>query len=137
MNLFIPNILLVEDNPGDINLFIEILRLADRPAKLVIKRDGEDGFEYIKAIDNNVKPDLIILDINLPKKNGLEILSAIRNIEKLKSIPAIMLTSSQNETDMELSYKLGANAYLHKTYDIDDYILMVKAIFKFWLGIKT
>jgi CheY-like chemotaxis protein len=131
-------ILLIEDNPGDIRLVKEVFKDAKLHNNLQVALDGEEAMkmlrqegEYFKA----PRPDLILLDLNLPKKNGLEVLREIKDDEKLKCIPVVILTTSNAEEDLIETYKLDANCYITKPVDLDEFIKVVKSIQNFWLEI--
>ena len=131
-------ILLVEDNPGDVRLTIEALKEAKVLNELTVVKDGIEALsllcrqgEYARA----KRPDLILLDLNLPKKDGREVLAEIKGHEELKQIPVVILTSSQDEKDVVKSYTLHANGYITKPVDLEQFIAVVKSIEDFWLGI--
>lgn len=131
-------ILLIEDNPADIDLAREAIAEVKIPVKLVTKTDGVAGLEYLdetlhRSID--LLPDLILLDLNLPKKDGREVLKEIKMNRYLKSIPVIVLTSSEAEVDINRSYFLGANCYLVKPASFAAYRDVIKTIEEFWLDI--
>jgi two-component system, chemotaxis family, response regulator Rcp1 len=132
------NILLIEDNPGDIRLIQESLKENKFFAKLVVISDGEEAMKYLKKEDefsNKESPDLILLDLNLPKKDGREILIEIKNDDNLKSIPVIVLTSSSEEEDISSSYKNYANCFISKPIDLENFIKVIKSIENFWLTV--
>ena len=131
-------ILLVEDNPGDVRLTREVLK----EGKLLINlRAVEDGVEALAFLRREGKyadatrPDLILLDLNLPKKDGREVLAVIKADEHLRRIPVVVLTVSQAEEDILKSYNLNANCYISKPVDLDQFIRVVKSIEDFWLTI--
>lgn len=131
-------ILLIEDNPGDIRLVKEVFKDAKLHNNLQVALDGEEAMkmlrqegEYFKA----PRPDLILLDLNLPKKNGREVLREIKEDESLKCIPVVILTTSNAEEDLIETYKLDANCYITKPVDLDEFIKVVKSIQNFWLEI--
>ena len=131
-------ILLVEDNPGDQRLVLEAFRDAGigNPVKMV--SDGEEAMDYLKGRGRHggaKTPGLILLDLNLPRKDGREVLAEIKSDEGLKQIPVIVLTSSKAETDVMKSYKLHANAYVTKPVDMDEFLQVVKGLGQFWLVI--
>lgn len=127
------NVLLVEDNPGDILLMKEVLSENDDYIKLTIIKDGAEAMHYLK---NNTTqtlanlPDLVILDLNLPKKNGREILNNIRNDDALKDLPVIIFTSSDAEEDVSICKQLKVIKYYKKPIDFDEYISTIKEIEK-------
>ncbi len=131
-------ILLVEDNPGDIRLIVEALKENTMPNKLNVVKDGEEAliFLYKKGkYAGAPRPDLILLDLNLPKKNGLEVLSEIKNDHKLKIIPVVILTASSAERDILNSYNQHANCFITKPIYLEQYIAVVKSIENFWLTV--
>jgi len=134
------NILLVEDNEGDILLIREALEERKIANNLTAITNGADALSYIfkqGSYKNAETPDLIILDINLPKKNGHEVLHTIKEDENVKKIPVIMLTTSSSEIDVMKSYKHHANCFITKPVDVNDFIEAVTKIEQFWLSIVT
>lgn len=128
-------ILLVEDNRADVVLIREALRDADIPNELLVAKDGIEALEILYKKGNfsaSPTPDLIILDLNLPRKNGIEVLSEIKNDRDLKMIPVIILTSSRSENDITKTYGLHANSYIAKPIDFENFIQIVKSIEEFW-----
>lgn len=128
------HILLVEDNEGDIVLAREALEEARIKNKITVITDGEKALEYLFCNDNNRKPDLILLDMNLPKVNGLEVLAKIKADEALKIIPVVMLTTSTSEQDVLDAYKNYVNCYINKPIDLEEFIVVIKNIENFWLN---
>jgi CheY-like chemotaxis protein len=132
------NILLVEDNEGDIVLTLEALKEARILNGVDVARDGEQALRYLRKEDpyKNVQtPDMVFLDINLPKIDGTEILSYIKNDEALKVVPVIMLTTSDAERDIMASYCNHANCYITKPVDIDKFMEVIQMIKNFWITI--
>jgi chemotaxis family two-component system response regulator Rcp1 len=132
------NILLVEDNPGDVRLIQEVFADGKIINKLDVTRDGEEAVSYLHkrgAYKNTPRPDLILLDLNLPKKNGTEVLAEIKSDINLKRIPVIILTASRAEEDIARAYSNHANCYLTKPIDLDQFIDVVQEIKTFWLSI--
>lgn len=131
-------ILLVEDNPGDVRLTIEALK-EGRFANLInVAVDGFEALAFLRRegkYANARKPDLILLDLNLPKKNGREVLAEIKTDPHLKSIPVVVLTSSQAEKDIVATYNLHANCYITKPVDFEQFINVVKSIEDFWFAV--
>jgi two-component system, chemotaxis family, response regulator Rcp1 len=126
------SILLVEDNAGDVLLTREALREAHVAVELTAVPDGEQALAYLR--DEDVpSPDLVLLDLNLPKKNGLEVLKEIRDDPALRTTPVIMLTTSSSSRDVAASYDRGVNCYVVKPLDLDDFTELVHAINGFWL----
>lgn len=132
------DILLVEDNEGDIVLTMEALDDARILNKVYVKRDGAEALDFLYSkIDNNTNelPDLILLDINLPKIDGKEVLHKIKTHPTLKKIPVVMLTTSSSEVDILESYNNHANCYIIKPVDLNKFFNIVKAIENFWVTI--
>jgi two-component system, chemotaxis family, response regulator Rcp1 len=131
-------ILLVEDNPGDVRLTREALRDAKVRNNMMVAGDGIEALAYLRQEGQHVdaiRPDLILLDLNLPRMNGFEVLDVIKEDDALKHIPVVILTTSQAEQDIIRSYNLHANAYVTKPVDLDQFIKVIKAIEGFWLEI--
>ena len=131
-------ILLVEDSPGDVRLTQEALRDAKMKNTLHVASDGLEAISFLRRQGkhaNAPRPDLILLDLNLPKKSGSEILEEIKLDPSLKSIPVVILTTSTAEQDILQSYQLHANCYITKPVDLDQFLKVVKAIDNFWLAI--
>ena len=133
-------ILLVEDNPGDVRLTKEALHEGKVYSNLHWARDGVEALEFLRqegAHRAAPRPDIILLDLNLPKKDGREVLSAIKSDEQLMQIPVVVLTTSSAEEDVFRSYKLHANCYVTKPVDLDKFLQVVKSIDTFWLTVVT
>ena len=135
-NLKLVEILLIEDNPGDARLTREALKDGKVRNSLHIVYDGEEATDFLfkrNQYKNASRPDLIILDLNLPKKNGQEVLAEIKADDSLKSIPVIILTISKQEQDIIRSYNLHANCFLIKPIDLNQFFEVIKSIEDFWL----
>ena len=133
-------ILLVEDNPGDVRLTIEALRESKVRNHLSVARDGVEALAFLRsegAHAEAIRPDLILLDLNLPRKDGREVLAEVKADPDLKTIPVVILTTSRAEQDVLRSYELQANCYISKPVDLDQFITVVKSIEDFWLTIVT
>jgi CheY-like chemotaxis protein len=133
-------ILLVEDNPGDVRLTIEGLNESKVHNNLHVVRDGVEAMDFLRRSGQRagtVRPDLILLDLNLPRMDGREVLSAIKSDLNLKTIPVVILTTSRAEQDVLRSYELQANCYITKPADLEQFISMVKSIEDFWFTIAT
>lgn len=131
-------ILLVEDNPGDVRLTKEALKEAKVINNLTVLKDGEEALAYLRRqgpYEKAARPHLILLDLNLPRKDGREVLAQIKGEDALKRIPVVVLTTSQDEQDVLKSYNLHANCYITKPVDLDQFIRVVQSIEDFWLGI--
>jgi chemotaxis family two-component system response regulator Rcp1 len=131
-------ILLVEDNPGDVRLTIEAFREAKVCNRLHVVHDGVEATEFLRKQGKYAaapSPDLILLDLNLPRKDGREVLAELKADETLKRIPVVVLTSSNAEQDIARSYELQASCYVSKPLDLDRFITVVKSIGDFWLAI--
>lgn len=131
-------ILFVEDNPGDVRLTQEALREAKMRVNVRVAWDGEEAIEYLRQegpYADAPRPDLILLDLNLPKKSGREVLAEIKADRDLRSIPVVVLTSSKAEEDIAKTYNLHANCCVTKPADLDQFIRVVQSIESFWLTI--
>jgi two-component system, chemotaxis family, response regulator Rcp1 len=135
-------ILLVEDNPADQQLTVRAFRQGKFNTKINIVNDGQEAMDYLlrqdKYKDNSIspRPDLILLDINMPRKDGKQVLKEIRNNASLKMIPVIMLTTSDLERDVIDSYNLGVNAFISKPVRIADFINIVCKLEEFWFSLS-
>src|SRR5574337_1997952 len=127
------DILLVEDNPGDVELVREALNEGKVRNELHVAMDGEEAIRILRGSDPC--PDLVLLDLNLPRKNGREVLQDIKSDPKLAIIPVVVLTSSKEEEDILRSYRLHANCYITKPVDLEQFLNVVKSIENFWLAI--
>jgi CheY-like chemotaxis protein len=133
-------ILLVEDNPGDVRLTVEGLNEGKVRNNLHVARDGVEALSFLRhegQFADAVRPDLILLDLNLPRKDGREVLADIKSDPELKTIPVVVLTTSRAEQDVLHSYELQANCYITKPVDLEQFITVVKSIEDFWLTIVT
>jgi two-component system, chemotaxis family, response regulator Rcp1 len=133
-------ILLVEDNPGDVRLTIEALREGKVRNRLNVASDGVEAIAYLRRegkYADAVRPDLMLLDLNLPRKDGRQVLAEIKADDDLRTIPVVILTTSKADEDIVRSYNLHANCYVTKPVDLDQFITVVKSIEDFWLTIVT
>ncbi len=133
-------LLLVEDNPGDVRLTREALKSSDIPVHLSVAKDGVEALEFLRKkvpFENVPQPDLILLDLNLPRKNGREVLSEIKADPVLKRIPVLVMTTSRADQDINKAYSLNANCYITKPMDLDEFNRIVKSIEEFWLKTVT
>jgi len=131
-------ILLVEDNPGDVRLTREALRDGKLQNHLHVACDGVEALEFLRRqarFADAPRPDLILLDLNLPRMGGKELLAIIKTSETLRQIPVVVLTTSQTEQDIVASYDLHANCYVTKPVDLDQFLKIVQTIEGFWLRV--
>lgn len=131
-------ILLVEDNPGDVRLTMEALKESEVYHELNVVQDGVEAMAYLRRQDeytDAVLPDLILLDLNLPRKDGREVLAEIKSEPQLRRIPVVVLTTSDAELDILKSYDLHTNCYITKPVNLEQFIRVIKAIEHFWLTI--
>lgn len=132
------NILLVEDNPADVRLTEEAFKEGGILNKLYVAKDGEEALSMLACNGSNSRiprPDLILLDLNLPRKDGREVLEQIKDDESLKRIPVVILTTSNAQQDILKAYDLHANCYITKPVDLDQFFTVIKSIEDFWLTI--
>lgn len=138
MNVEAVEILLVEDSPGDVRLTQEALKDSKLYNNLNVVPDGVEAIAFLRRqgeYANAPRPDLILLDLNLPRMDGRQVLQEIKNDENLKRIPVVVLTTSSNETDIFITYNLHANCYISKPVDFTQFINVVKSIESFWFSI--
>jgi CheY-like chemotaxis protein len=129
-------LLLVEDNPSDVWLVREALRLAQFPVQLTVARDGVEATRYLHQVETqsgDSRPDLILLDLNLPRKNGREVLADIRRSRVLQPIPILILSSSNAEEEKQQANELKASGFMTKPNSLPAYVDMVRGMEKFWL----
>lgn len=132
------DILLVEDNMGDVDLAREALEMSKLHNSLHVVMDGMAAMDFLHKVGEYhevPRPDLIILDLNLPKKDGRQVLAEIKSDENLKRIPVVILTTSRAEEDVLKSYNLHANCYITKPIDLQQFLHVVRSIEQFWLSI--
>ena len=132
------DILLVEDNPGDVRLTRELLKESKIHNNLTVVDNGEDAIVFLRRAAKHpdaTLPDLILLDLNLPRKNGAEVLASIKSDPVLRRIPVVVLTSSKAEEDIARAYDLHANCYISKPVGLEQFATVVKSIDDFWLSI--
>ena len=137
-NMQTVEILLVEDNPGDIRLIVEVLKEGKIHNNLSVVEDGEEALAYLRregSYQDVILPDIILLDLNLPKISGTEVLAEIKKDPMLKHIPVIILTTSEAEQDILKAYDLHANCYITKPVNLDQFLTVVRSIENFWLTI--
>ena len=131
-------VLLVEDNPGDVRLTLEALKDGKVNNHLSVVEDGVEALAFLRREGKYAdasRPDLILLDLNLPKKDGREVLAEIKTDEDLKRIPVVVLTTSKAEEDILKTYNLHANCYITKPVDFDQFVIVVRLIEDFWFTI--
>ena len=129
-------VLLVEDSPGDVRLTQEAFRDANKSIQLLVASDGVEAMAFLRREGPHAhapRPELILLDLNLPKMDGREVLAQIKSNDALKTIPTVILTTSEAETDIVKSYQLQANCYLSKPVQFDEFAALVRSINDFWL----
>ena len=130
------HLLLVEDSPQHVRLMQEALKDVNTSLKLHVAYDGVEAMGYLRhdGIDDTPRPDLILLDLNLPRMDGREVLAHIKSDDDLKTIPTVILTTSEMDADVMKSYQLHANAYLRKPLGWDAFVNMISALNNFWLS---
>jgi two-component system, chemotaxis family, response regulator Rcp1 len=131
-------VLLVEDSPGDVRLTREAFKDAKIHINLHVAPDGKEAMAFLMRegqYANAPRPDLILLDLNLPKKDGREVLEEIKESSELKTIPVVVLTTSASDEDVLRSYRLHANSYITKPVDLDGFLKVVNSIDNFWLSV--
>ena|SRR5579862_1802868 len=129
-------VLLIEDSPGDVRLTVEAFRHTNPSIHLHVASDGVEAMAFLRREGNKVdapRPDLILLDLNMPKMDGRQVLGQIKEDEGLKTIPTVILTTSEAETDVVTSYELQANCYLNKPVQLEAFENLVESINDFWL----
>ncbi len=132
------NILLMEDSQGDVRLVQEALKEGKLHNRLIVVRDGVEGMDFLLKRNKYrevLRPDLVLLDLNMPKKDGREVLAEIKQHEDLKRIPVVILSTSTSEVDILKTYNLHANCYIVKPLNLDEFIRVVRSIESFWLSI--
>jgi len=134
------DILMVEDDPGDVRLTREALKGSKLLHSLNVVEDGVAALDYLRRdppYQEAVRPDLVLLDLNLPRKDGREVLAAMKQDPTLRAIPVVILTTSQAEEDVLRAYHLNANCYVTKPVDFDQFMRIVRTIEEFWLNVVT
>lgn len=135
------DVLLVEDSEDDVELTLRAFSRYDPDRKIVVVRDGEEAIEYLLgegryADGERVLPSLVLLDLNLPKLSGLDVLMRIRSTEKTKLLPVVVLSTSADRSDLESSYESGANSYIRKPVDYKDFEELVNRVCRYWLELN-
>jgi len=131
-------VLLVDDNPGDVRLTQEAFKDAKVRLEMHVAGDGAEAMEFLHRrgrFASSPRPDLILLDLNLPRMDGREVLAQIKNHPTLKLIPVVILTTSASDADIERSYLLHANCYISKPVDLEGFLTVVRSVDDFWLSI--
>lgn len=131
-------ILLVEDSPGDVRLTLEALKEGRVRNNVHVARDGVEAMAFLRRegeFSGKPRPDLILLDLNMPKKDGREVLTELKVDEALKTIPVVVLTTSSSEEDVLRAYGLHANCYITKPVDMDQFIAVIRSLEEFWLAV--
>jgi two-component system, chemotaxis family, response regulator Rcp1 len=131
-----PMILLVEDNPGDVRLIKEALGESAHSARMEVARDGEEALEFLRGCETSRAgrlPDLTILDLNLPRKDGREVLAEMRADPRMRTVPVVVLSTSQADEDINRCYELGANCYINKPVEFERFIDVIRQMQHFWL----
>jgi CheY-like chemotaxis protein len=132
-------ILLVEDNPDDVKLTMRALKKSNILNEVVVAQDGAEALDYLfctgkySGRDKNVMPQVVLLDLKMPKVDGLEVLQRLRNDERTKLLPTVVLTTSNEDRDRIESYKLGANSYIRKPVDFEQFVGAVQSLGLYWL----
>jgi len=135
-----PEILMVDDNPADIDLTREILAQSNGHYHVSAVKDGAEAISFLRQQGKYAEapvPDLVVLDLNLPRKSGREVLAEVKSDPKLAKTPVVVFTTSQASTDVVRSYALGANCYLRKPGNLPDFVALVQSMASFWLGFAS
>ena len=133
-------VLLVEDNPADVRLTREAMKEGRLLNNMHVVNDGEAAMAFLlrkPPYENAPRPDLVLLDLNMPKKNGREVLAEMKALPELRSIPVVVLTTSKAEEDIFKTYQLHANCYITKPVDLEKFIMVVQQINQFWLSVVS
>ncbi|HEY3397536.1 MAG TPA: response regulator [Armatimonadota bacterium] len=130
------DILLVEDNRADIRLAEKAIRASGINYRLIVVRDGAEALQYLREPESGTdllhRPDLVLLDLNMPRRDGREVLSEIKSDDRLRSIPVVILTTSEAESDIQMAYRLHANSYVVKPMDVTQFMQVVGVLARFW-----
>jgi CheY-like chemotaxis protein len=127
---------MIEDDPGDIRLAQEAFKESGHPISLQIFQDGAAAIDFLGDLKSDL-PDLIMLDLNLPRKNGCEVLAVIKQNDRLRRIPVVVLSTSSSEVDVGQMYSLRANCFITKPTELDQFLKVIHSIQKFWLSVAT
>jgi len=133
------NILLVEDSPSDVRLVREALKETAMSVQVTVARDGVEAMDYLRQAERGAvsRPALVLLDLNLPRKNGREVLAEMKSSPNLRQIPVVVMTSSRSDEDIQQAYELNANCYITKPADLPDFVKVVRSIENFWFNTAT
>lgn len=135
-----PEILLVDDNPADVGLFREVLASSPHPSHIHVVSDGEEAIAFLRCTGRfaeAVRPGLVVLDLNLPRKDGRAVLAEVKADSELRHIPVVVFTTSCSSHDRDRSYELGASRYVSKPGNWNDFVLAVRSIEEFWFGFAS
>ena len=135
-----PEVLLIDDNPADIDLMSEVLANSKRPCHVTVASNGAEAVSLLRHQGNYAEapvPNLVVLDLNLPCKDGREVLSEVKADPDLAKIPVVIFTTSQSSSDISRSYELGANCYVQKPGNLRDFFAVVQSMADFWLGFAS
>ena len=135
-----PKILLVDDNPADANLTCEVLATSENPAQVSTVQDGEQALMFLDRMGQfaeAIRPDLIILDLNLPRKDGRAVLAEVKADPELNELPVVIFTTSHSARDIARCYELGANSYISKPGNLGQFFSAVRSIENFWFGFAS
>lgn len=130
-------LMLVEDNVDDIELFKLALTLSNLDSDIMVARDGPDALAMLIGRENGPLPDVILLDLKLPRLNGLDVLRAIKGNPRTRAVPVVILTTSGERSDLETAYEIGCNSYLRKPVDFSQFNDMVRDVHRYWLTLNT
>lgn len=139
MSSKIVRMLVIEDSPSDVRLLEEAVKENNIQCEMVVAHDGVEGLAHLRMVAEGkvARPDIVILDLNLPLKNGREVLAEIKSSSALKQIPVVVMTSSRSEDDVNEAYTLNANCFISKPYNLDEYIEILRSIEEFWFHTAT
>ena len=135
-------ILLVEDNPADVEITLEAFRRSHKGNRVSVCRDGEEALEFLfqrgryARAGSAARPDLVLMDLNLPRKSGAEVIEQLKTSDHLKDIPVVVLTTSDRDEDVQRCYRIGANNYLIKPVQFDDCVKLISDIQQYWLELS-
>lgn len=133
------SILLIEDSPSDVRLVQEALKENSMTVRMTVAHDGIEAMDYLHEAERGKvsRPDLVLLDLNLPRKNGREVLAEVKGSPSLRQIPVVVMTSSRADEDIQQAYALNANCYITKPADLQDYVKVIRSLENFWFTTAT